>query len=245
MPINVKSQHGGPIAKMQEEVRQKLGLPDDANVAIGMNETYVRKNGITVTVPFGIAALKNGQPMEAVLETLATLVGGAMPMPTFAPNPMPSHEGTQAVVADYDEMSDEEWVEAIAAKTFPDTKPLCQADGLYAPVTGTSSGSVYHVCFMGPELRVACRLKGAKVSFRVTTPSNLAPKGKLLTVFQRLGVVNTYDDRLTVHAQMTGPYSEDTAAEYRALFGAFYAALRPWLTSPFPSVEKLYGKGKG
>jgi len=38
---------------------------------------------------------------------------------------------------------------------------------------------------------------------------------------------------------MGGPYDEAHAHEYRALFGAYYAALKPWISTNFPAIGKL------
>jgi hypothetical protein len=45
--------------------------------------------------------------------------------------------------------------------------PLVDADALYQPVLGTSSGSVYYVVALLKDLNMACRIKNSTVSFRV------------------------------------------------------------------------------
>lgn len=58
-------------------------------------------------------------------------------------------------------------------------------------------------------------------------------------VIERLGVTSHYADRMTCHCHMSGPYDMTHAHEYRAVFGAFYAALKPWINSNFPAIGKL------
>jgi hypothetical protein len=232
MPIKFKTKSGtNPIEAMQGKVRDALHLPPQAKVMVSMSETYIESHGIRVRLPIGVAAVKNGADMSAMVEAIQTLfagtfagsgdkfvadTGGMKEVATLAP--------TGAAVKPYDDMTDEEWCQAVSEKLFPGVIQLCQAASLHQPVMGTSSGSIYRTCFIGPNLKVAARLKKGSVSFRVTTDQNTAPGGQVLAAFERLGVVNKYPDRLTCHANMSGAYTAETAAEYRALFGAFYAA---------------------
>jgi len=137
------------------------------------------------------------------------------------------------------DMEDTEWVEHVAAQLFPGTIHLYQAQELYQPVLGTSSGSIYKTCFLGPDLKIAARLKGNKVSFRATTATDTCPEGSVKAILKRLGVSTEHENRMTTHASMSGPYSDATSGEYRALFGAYYAALKPWISTNFPAIGKM------
>ena len=218
------------------QARIALGLPNSVDLKVGFSRTTIEHEGVTVTVPLGIPQIKNGTTIAAkkARETITKLF--AVNLPSFDPHasvPIPAQP------VSYDDMQDEEWVEHVAGKLFPGTIHLYQATEMYQPVLGTSGGSIYKTCFIGPELKIAARIKGSKISFRVTTDKNLKPEGHLLKVIQRLGVVSEYEDRVTVHTSVNGAYNEAHAHEFRALFGAFYAALKPWITSDFPAIGKL------
>jgi hypothetical protein len=251
MPIKFKPHSGqktgpNPFEAMQGTVRDALHLPPQAKVLVSMSETYIDKDGIRVRLPIGVSDVKNGADMSAMVEAIQNLFAGTFAgsgdkfvVDTGGMKEVAGPAPTGGAAKSYDDMTDEEWVQAVSANLFPGVIPLYQATAMHQPVTGTSSGSIYRTCFIGPHLKVAARLKNGNVSFRVTTDQNKAPEGQVRAIFDRLGVVNEYGDRLTCHAQMTGPYTAETAGEYRALFGAFYAALRPWITSGFPAIGKL------
>lgn len=236
----------GPLIQLQNQVRAALSLPEDTKVFVSMTETYIRHKDIECTIPVGIPGIKKGFKFDTTRDAIIELFAGVVTATTQGEKYVAQAGGMKEVkalapapVAPYDDMQDEEWVQAVAQKLFPGVLHLHQSDAMHQPVLGTGSGSIYKTCFIGPELKVAARIKGNQVSFRVTTNTNVAPQGQALAIFERLGVVNKYDDRLTCHAHMSGPYSSETAGEYRALFGAFYAALRPWITSGFPAIGKL------
>lgn len=234
MPVKFNTKSGvSPLVQLQESLREKLGLSPDVNIIVNMSNTMVRKDGVMLMLPIGAAQIKNGSELTKVLGTLATFLN-APTIPSASASPMPG-----APVPDFDAMSDEQWAEAVADQVFTNIVPLCKAKSLHEPVQGTSGGSVYRTCFMGSNLLMAARLKQSGVSLRATTPNNECPSGEIRTILQRLGLSSEYADRMTGHAPMSGPYNESTAHEYRALFGAYYAALRPHIHTPFPSIKKL------
>ena len=249
MPIKFVVTGDGPtpLEKMQGQVRDALHLPATSIVLVAMSETYIRHGDLELTLPMGAASVKNSADFTDVRSQIISLFAGVFTHGTGdkyvadtgtlktveAVNPKPV--GPKS----YSDMNDEEWVQAVSSKLFPGVLPLHSATEMHQPVFGTGSGSIYKTCFIGPELKVAARLKKSSVSLRVTTNLNTVPEGQVRAIFERLGVVNAHADRLTCHAHMSGSYTADTAGEYRALFGAFYAALRPWLTSGFPAIAKL------
>jgi hypothetical protein len=226
----IPSTGGHSLAGLQSTARAALGLPPTVDVAVGVTRTVVRQGGIELTLPLGVKEFMAGETATApVIKRLHALFGTA-PTTVAIDTPLPSA---------YSDMADQHWVEHVAAKLFPGVISLYQATELYQPVLGSSSGSIYKTCFIGPDLKIAARIKGSKVSFRATTSKNLCPTGQVRTTIERLGVTSSYDDRMTTHATMNGPYTTEHAHEYRALFGAFYAALKPWITSHFPAIGKL------
>lgn len=243
MPVTFKPlpQHSAPTgestpAYLKGKVIDLLQAPEDCDVKVGMSETTVSRGLVRIVLPFGMAHVKTGSPkMDEARQTLLAMFSGTAPsgMNLSAP------ANGKPAIQPYDDMTDEQWVEHTAANMFPGTLHLYQADDLYQSVLGTSGGSVYKTCFIGPHLKVAARVMKNKVSFRATTDHDTCPEGDLKAVFMRLGVSSEYDNRLTCHAQMGGPYDHAHAHEYRALFGAFYAALKPWITSNFPAIGKL------
>lgn len=242
MPITFKTPQGKTITgdafgPLQEKVRKALAVHPDADVTVGMTSSTVRWHEVVVSLQVGIADLtKETEKLASAAKRLDYLFGA---INVGHPVEAPSKGGAAPTVVPFEEMTDEMWVQSVQDALFPGTIPLCKATALHQPVNGTSGGSVYKTCFLGESLKVACRIKGSKVSFRITTAQDLAPEGDMLEACERLGVDNKYTDRLTCHCAMSGPYTASTAAEYRALFGAFYAALRPWTMTPFPSIAKL------
>lgn len=253
MAVNFKTKKTGPalsdksLNSLQSVVRKTFGLPEASEVHIGMTRTMISNSGLRIELPFGIAQVKNGsQKIQEARQSLLGLIGAQSPMealPQHSPasvaaGGVPIPAMNQPVAADAD-MEDQVWVEHVAQNLFPGTLHLYQAEELYQPVLGTSGGSIYKTCFIGPELRVAARIKGNKVSFRATTNNDECPQGQVQEVFKRLGVTGVHNNRLTCHASMNGAFNAEHAHEYRALFGAFYAALKPWITSNFPAIGQL------
>lgn len=254
MPIKFKtsetksaSEQG--FASMNAKVRAALNLPDDVQILYDMKKVYLSRNGVTAILPMGFAAIKNdpgklSEHAQNVVLMFANIAAEQAVMATLAKPQVATAAAHEPSVAQppakpYSDMSDDEWVQAVVGDLFPGFIPLQKCDQLYQTTMGTSSGSLYRVAFVGPHLRVACRIKGSKVSFRATTNEGKAPQGEIKDALMRLGVTTEYGDRMTVHCSMTGPYGESTSAEYRALFGAFYGALRPFLTSNFPAISKF------
>lgn len=220
-----------------------LCLPPTAGLSLGMTRSTITTPELSVVLNFGIPHVKNAGAvlhprMDAARKALTGLsyMEGSS-LPAFTPGE--STGGAAQLLVPLDMMNDEQWVEHVASQLFPGIVHLHTAEELYQPVQGTGTGSVYKTCFIGPELKVAARIVAASVSFRATTSMNTCPEGQLANVFQRLGVVQSYPDRMTCHATMSGAFGEHTAHEYRALFGAFYAALKPWVSSNFPNIKKL------
>lgn len=234
------------LTAAKKYVRDLFGLDDTVDVTVQLNSTTLKREGVVVVLPFGIPQIKNEAPsVKKGWYELQAMVGASSAHPVkddFSQKTVAYSTPMEATPTDYSDMTDEMWVEAVVKELFPGTIALHTAKSLYQPVHGTSGGSVYRVCFIGPELRVATRIKGHKVSFRATTVNNEAPKGAARVAFERLGVTTDHGDRLTCHATMSGPYNEENAHEYRALYGAYYAALRPWITTPFPAIGQLKGK---
>lgn len=267
MPIKFKNspkpQGGGPkksIDDLRQVVRTQLGLAGDTAVEIGITETSLYRNGISLKLPFGLSAVSiNPSSLSHVRKELEqTFVhlkgtptewdGPALPLDPLAipesaikpaTEPAPITNVSVGTPKLYSDMTDEKWIEHTAKELFPGKIHLHEANELYQSVFGTSGGSVYKTCFIGPTLKVACRIKSETLSLRVTTHENQAPEGELLKVFERLGIVKNYKNRITAHAQMSGPYNGENAAEYRAMFGAYYAALKPWITTNFPAIGEL------
>lgn len=228
------------IVKLQNMVRAVYKLPAGTDVRVGMSRTIIEdKTGVKVEMPFGIANLQNNQTDKMSI-ALGTLFGTFVNAFGEAGVEFSVDEdgATNPTPKSFDEMSDEEWIEATSNSLFPASIPLYQATEIHAPVHGTSGGSIYRACFLGPTLKGAARIKGTGVSFRFTTAENKCPSGDMKSILKRLGVTNEYGNRMTVHAPMPGVFNEHSA-EYRALFGAYYAALKPYLNSPFPSIAKL------
>jgi len=245
MPIhfkNMKTQSPNPdvgFAEIEKKIRSLFNLDAMTQVSVGVNRTTLRRGPVTVTVPVGVTHVKNkaavveecAQRAFEIFKTPSVTYGNALvhgDLHASAPDVMPA----------FDEMTDEQWAMALADKLFPGKIPLCKSQSMYDRIIGTSSGSVYRTAFMGDKLRGAVRIKGPSVSFRFTTVDDVAPPKAIADVLERLGVTTTYDNRITTHCQMSGDF-EGNEAEFRMLFGAFYAGLRPWLTSNFPSIKQL------
>lgn len=223
------------LSYLSGKVRKLMGIAPTPQIRVGFSVTEIMHNGVTITLPFGIPLLKSEKAAEySALKSARE----ALHYMQCLDDHKPGTATPDSHVAP-DDMTDQQWVEHTAKKLFPGTIHLYQAQELYQPVLGTSSGSIYKTCFIGPDLKIAARLKGNSVSFRVTTASNKAPEGQVRTVLKRIGEPTEYEDRLTMHSGMQGAYNETYAHEYRALFGAFYAALKPWITSDFPAIGKL------
>lgn len=249
-------------------LRDALSAHPDADVTSGITETFLQRGGVTLRLPLGIADAANPGKITLALSRLAGLftpgsldwaTGGTPPAglaaapgltfhnlsPDLATPPVQGLKtgDTKSALLNpmktYDDMSDDEWVEAVTNSIFPAAIPLHTASTLYQTVVGTSGGSIYRCGFIGPHLRGACRIKGASIAFRFTSEKNECPTGKAAETLQRLGLTGVYPDRMTGHHTMPGPYDEAHAHEYRAVFGAYYAALRPWLTSQFPAIGKF------
>ena len=234
------------FAFLQEKVRTAFGLPDEVEIHTGLTRTSLHCNGVRVDLPFGIPDIKGGNSLRMHLarKTLVQLTHSAGIEYAALPKHSPESEALGGVPIpaqsdDPDTMTDSQWIVHVASQLFPGTIHLHKASDLYQPVLGTSSGSIYKTCFIGPHLKIAARLKKESVSFRATTNHNTAPEGDLADILKRLGLASSGEDRMTGHAAMTGPYTDEYAFEYRALFGAYYAALKPWITSNFPAIGKL------
>lgn len=213
--------------RVASKVRDALGLPSAVEVHVGHTATTLAFEGAKLTLPIGTIALSNNAvDYKKVLASVSMLF--PMGEAPSAPAPTP--------IANLDD--DEVWMQHVADKLFPGVLALHTATELHQRVTGTSNGSVYRVCFVGPELRGACRIKGNGVSFRFTTKDNVAPTGDISNLLVRLGVTSTKDTHMSSHTSMTGTFDE-VPGEYRALFGAFYGALGPHLTSKFPNIKRL------
>lgn len=219
-----------------EGIRASLGLSDAVDIVVGATQVQAKFQGITFVLTGGLGAIKsnpNWAPsMRHQIDAMFKSPVGGSGFPTVA-------IGLPTKDPDYSDMDDQAWVEHVAGKLFPGSLHLHQTTELYQPVMGSSGGSIYKTCFIGPDLRIAARIKASTVSFRATTAGGSCPTGAVKATIQRLGVTNEYADRLTCHAAMSGPYDQANAHEYRAVFGAFYAALKPWITSNFPAIGKL------
>jgi len=226
---------GNHLKSLQKTLMENMALPTGTEVSLGFSETTIQYDGVRVVLPFGLSKVKNGTaPLNDVHAALVDLIGGVAPKP-----PVPAPVAAPAGIISYDDMTEEQWVEHVAGELFPGVTHLYQAKDLYQAVHGTSGGSIYKTCFIGPNLRIAGRIQKSNVSFRATTDQNNCPNGAMKATLERLGISEVYTDRMTGHAQMTGPYDEVHAHEYRALFGAMYAALKPWITSNFPGIGQL------
>lgn len=215
-------------AALSAALSAALGPVPGTSISVGMSQSTLRRDGVTLLLPVGAAHIaNNAAAFQKAVETARTFLKGSTPAAAPAAPLAPA------------EAADAAWVTALAADLFPEVCDLHLAKSMYQPVNGTSASSVYRVCFMGTTLRGACRISGQSVSLRFTTIVNKAPMGAVRQTLERLGVCNSYEDRITVHAPMSGPYSDATAYEYRMLFGAFYAGLLPHLTSGFPDISKL------
>ena len=236
MPINITvaepNGEADQFANLKAQVLAQLGLPDTMKVRVEMNRTIIMgPSGVTLTVPCGAKQGKDlivGAVVAAEAETLIKSTAKV----DVVDEPIQKHP---------DEMDDDEWVIAQYHDINAEWSlvPLQNCKNLHARVAGTSSNSVYRTCFLGPDLKVACRFKGSTVSFRVTTSNGTAPTGDLRkAIVETLGVNNVYEDRITCHSNMPCTFVENEVP-YRALFGAFYGALMPWISTPFPNLQKL------
>lgn len=239
MPITFKNQpapssNDAAFGRLHAKVRALLQLPSAAKVSVGVSKTTVTLEGVSLTLPFGVAALKNdAAALNDALGALNLLVGGSTPMQPHTPSEGGSHG---LVGSDEDEV----WMQAVATSLFPGVVPLHKATDLHQQVHGTSKGAVYRVCFIGPKLLGACKIDPGKVAFRFTTPEDKCPEGAARSLLERLGVDNVYSDRMTCHVSIGGGIALHD--ELRMIFGAFYAGLRPHLNSKFPSIPKLAGQ---
>ena len=248
---NLPNSSGEPDDKtfdhLQQTVSKIFQTKEACEIRVGMSKTQITHEGITISLPFGVPQIKNvdsGSGHPILHKTYNQLIGMLKnPKGLIYHAPKITENVTGALNTSnptaYDDMTDEQWVEHTAGELFPGTVHLYQTEQMYQPVLGTSGGSIYKTCVIGPELKIACRIKNTTVSFRVTTNKDEMPSGTILTVFKRLGDFSEYSNRLTVHASMGGSYDLAHAHEYRALFGAYYAALKPWITSDFPAIGKL------
>jgi len=258
--FKTKGEEANPLSEqtlkaLQEEVRTSLGLGSSADIAIGVFRCSVNYNGIQITLPFGLAQVKNGsQRLQEARQALTQVFEGIAPQkntPAYsaaseAPGGVPTPAKPVAalelselpITADAD-MEDQLWVEHVATQLFPGVVALGQADDLYQPVMGTAPSSVYKTCFIGPKLRVAARIKGTKISFRACTTDSTPPDAPVREVLARLGMTSVHASHISGHTLMSGNFDNKHAHEYRAVFGAFYAALKPWITSDFPAIGLL------
>jgi hypothetical protein len=220
------------LAHMAGWVRNKFNLPGDAKITVGSALTTVRVGDVQVTLPFGVKDVKNNSLLPKTTVDFWSLFakGSAMSaLKTSAPSETVPPSTT---------MPEEDWVDAVVGTLFPNHQPLHVCQQLYQTVPGTSSKSVYRVAFVGPHLKGAVRLKSGSCSFRFTTDQAQCPTGEVLQTLKHLGIDNEYSDRITGHAALAADIHSDPAPT-RALFGAFYGALRPYLTSPFPDLMKF------
>lgn len=241
MPIKFKNtpQSAGhsPITEAQTKARKVLGLPHTAAVHVGMTTTTVHLGGVGLTVPMGLAdILTNSPAVEKATKTLKELFSALVKAPEVTTKVFTTPKTT-----DLEILGDEDWAVHVAQSTFPEVVALKDATDLYQRVHGTNTGSVYVTAFIGPTLRGAVRLTGNSLSMRFQTNHGIAPGGATRDALLRLGVEKTDPSRLTVHVTMSGSLSE-RPAEYRAVFGAFYAALQPALISKFPDLKKVLAK---
>lgn len=227
--INAPDQSAKEWKRMQDLIRETLNLSPEVSIGVGATETRLSWGGIKLTIPFGVVHLNKGEtPLSAPLIDFIGKMGVAVPTAAkAAPAGLPA--------ADNDE---EIWMLGVAGQLFPGILPLHKAGSLYQPVGGTTKGSIYRVCFLGPNLRGACRIHSDRVSFRFTTATNTAPDGDVAKTLMRLGLDGVYADRLTGHSVLSADYAT-APSEFRALFGAYYAALRPWVSSGFPNLDKI------
>lgn len=241
MPIQFKNtpQSAGhsPVREAQKKVRGILGLPDEAKIHVGMSVTTVVLGGVKLMVPLGMVDVMKDTPAVAKAQGLIHQMfgksGDAIPDQSVGiSTPAPA-------VVDPDCLPDEEWAYHVGTQMFPQIVPLPMATQIYQPVQGQEPGSVYVTSFIGPTLRGAARLKDQTISFRFQTGQGTAPGGEVKAILNRLGVQDTASDRMTCHVKVGGNLANNNP-EFRAIFGAFYGALRPHLTSNFPDPKRVF-----
>jgi len=213
-------------------VRNKFNLPMGAEVTVGVTQTRITHGTLAMVLPFGVKEVKNNAALKTTLASFMELAG------SVPASVAPGHDAAVNHVPAHADMSEEMWVDAVTVTLFPGYVPLHKVEQLYQTVPGTSSKSIYKAAFIGPKIRGALRLKSQSCSLRFTTEQRDVPAGELRSILLHLGVNNIYEDRMTGHVSLPIPWHMDPAPT-RAMLGAFYAGLRPYLTSPFPNLEKL------
>ncbi len=111
-------------------------------------------------------------------------------------------------------------------------KPLFDATELYAPVPGTSSGSIYHTVAISPHLKIAVRFKD-KVSIRA--------EGDIMKFSHELKACG-FEIKNESYASRHFDYGGDLFMAKRAI-GAMIMGLGIEMSSPIPNLTKIYGKG--
>jgi len=212
---------------------KEAGIPIDTTVHIGFNETKILHEHGSTTLKIGVADLqKNTSKIVAAAASVRNIFQSGY---TTAPS---VYQTKKTMLSNGTNLDEEQWIEQVAAEYFPNTVSLCNASKMYQLIDGTSNNSVYRAVFLGPNFRGAARIRDKTISLRFTTEDNMKPEGDVAMCLSRLGGTTKYVDRITCHAECAGTYQENPE-EFRMVFGAFYGALRPFLTSPFPALVKL------
>lgn len=241
MPVKFKNLPGAPNIVPPDpggsaKLRDALGLSSDYQVSVGATRSVIEKEGVQLVLPIGMAHIVNDATayLRAVQSARKVFLASALGAGAQTASTAPSSASPDPYLSP----DDVQWATATAETFFPGVLPLCKAKAMYQRVPGTSTNSVYRVCFIGPELRGACRFIPGKLSLRFQTVAGLCPSGEVMAVLSRLGVSSTDTDRATCHTYLTQD-PEENDAEARAILGAFYAGLSPWLSSGFPVIKKL------
>ena len=109
---------------------------------------------------------------------------------------------------------------------------LADANQLYQPVTGTSGGSVYYVMALRPDLKVAARAKGGKLSVRFEGDVT-----KYQPNFAQLGLGMASEKHASMHVEVT------TLDMARRTIGAVIFGMGLEWSTDYPKVDHIWQKG--
>lgn len=199
--------------------------------ALEGDELELTKNSIQAIISAALTELPKpkaepvpASPSSELLETL--LIKEQKKAMENAPSGVPeAHEAATPLQA--------------VAGTFPvdqmETGPVVKlflADKLYQPVLGTSNGSRYFAVAIGPELKVAARWKGKKMSIRVEGPGVETHQQAI----KDAGFTWHSPEYASIHIGV------DDKLASRAL-GALICGLQVPMVTPVPIAAVIKGKG--
>ena len=111
--------------------------------------------------------------------------------------------------------------------------PLSEANQMYQPVRGSSSGSRYFLVGANDDLRVACRYISKSLSIRIEGPGYAKHKDRI----HACGVTGGKSDYASIHLNV-----DDHITAAKAL-GAVLLGIGITLETPLPDLMLLHNKG--